>query len=67
MSNIKNIPFDKIRDWIKTENAAGRPMREIVAELATRNDVTVLSSKDTSEKRHQIIVEALIKTTYGER
>lgn len=67
MSDIKNIPFDKIRDWIKNENETGRSMREIVAELATRNDVTVLSVKDTSEKRHQIIVEALLNATSGER
>ncbi|PSF38872.1 hypothetical protein C7H19_02105 [Aphanothece hegewaldii CCALA 016] len=63
MSNIKNIPFDKIRDWIKTENAAGRPMSEIVAELATRDDVTILSGKDSIEKRHQLLVNALLKTT----
>lgn len=63
MSNVKDIPFDEIRNWVRAEKEKGRPMNEIVAELATRPDVTVLSVKDSSEKRHQLLVEALSKTT----
>lgn len=61
MSNANNIPFEQIRNWIEAENEKGRSMREIVAELSTRNDVTVISVKDSPEKRHQQIVEAIMK------
>jgi hypothetical protein len=63
MSNVKDLPFEQIRNWVKAETEKGRPMREIVAELATRQDVTVLSVKDSPEKRHQQIVDAIAKTT----
>ena len=44
MTNAKEIPFDQIRSWVRAESAKGRLMKEIVAELATRNNVTVLSA-----------------------
>ncbi len=40
MSNVKEIPFNQIRSWVRSESAKGRNMREIVAKLASsRNDV----------------------------
>lgn len=63
MSNVKDIPFDKIRNWVRAENKKDRPMGEIVAELPTRSDVTVLVVKDSPEKRHQLITDAIAKTT----
>ncbi|MGH2413073.1 MAG: hypothetical protein ACRDEA_05165 [Microcystaceae cyanobacterium] len=59
MSSVKNIPFDQIQTWVRGQQEKGRPMREIVAQLATRNDVTVLPVKDSPEKRHQLIAEAI--------
>lgn len=57
MSNVKKIPFDQIRSWVRSESAKGRTMKEIVAELASsRNDVLLLSVKDSQENRHQKIV-----------
>ena len=59
MTNIKDLPFDQIRDWVRAESTKGRSMSEIVAELATRNDVTLLSVKDTPENRHQKILKSI--------
>lgn len=62
MSNVKKIPFDQIRSWVRSESAKGRTMKEIVAELASsRNDVILLSVKDNQENRHQKIVSSLQK------
>lgn len=62
MSSVTEIEFEQIRDWVRGESAKGRPMKEIVAELASsRNDVTVLSVRDSQESRHQKIVNALEK------
>lgn len=64
MSNITEIPFDQIRSWVRNESAKGRTMQEIVAELASsRNDVTVLSVKDSQENRHQKIVSSLLNAS----
>lgn len=62
MSNVKEIPFDQIRSWVRSESAKGRNMKEIVAGLASsRNDVTLLSVIDSQENRHQKIVSSLQK------
>lgn len=53
------IPFEQIRNWVRTESAKGRPMKEIVAELATHNDVTVLSVRDSPQTRHQKIIDSI--------
>jgi len=62
MTSVKDIEFEQIRDWVKGESAKGRPMKEIVVELAnSRNDVTLLSVGDSQENRHQKIVNSLQK------
>lgn len=62
MTSAKEISFEQIRDWVRGESAKGRPMKEIVNELASsRNDVTVLSVGDSQENRHQKIVNSLQK------
>lgn len=63
MSSVKDIPFDNIRIWVRVEKEKGRLMRDIVSELATRNDVTVLRVKDSLETRHQLLVDVLGKTS----
>lgn len=68
MSNVKEIPFDQIRSWVRSESAKGRAMKEIVAELASlRNDVTLLSVKDSQEDRHHKIVSSLRKLSNNSR
>lgn len=59
MSNAKDLSFDEIQDWVRKESETGRPMKEIVAELATRDDVTLLSIHDRPETRHQKIVDSI--------
>lgn len=59
MNGAKDIPFEQIRTWVRAEHEKGRPMKEIVAELATRDDVTLLSVRDRPEVTHQKIVNAL--------
>ena len=59
MTSAKEIPFEQIRNWVRAENAKGRLMKEIVAELATRNDVTVLSVQDSPQTRHQKIIDSI--------
>ena len=59
MTSAKEIPFEQIRNWVRAESAKGRLMKEIVAELATRNDVTVLSVQDSSQTRHQKIIDSV--------
>lgn len=61
MTSAKELPFDQIRHWVRTESAKGRPMKEIVAELASREDVTLLSVQDSPETRHQKIVDSTQK------
>ncbi len=62
MTSVREISFEQIRSWVKDESAKGRPMKEIVTELASsRNDVTVLSVGDSQENRHQKIVNFLQK------
>ncbi len=62
MTSAKEISFDEIRSWVKSESAKGRPMKEIVTELASsRNDVTLLCVGDSQENRHQKIVSSLQK------
>ncbi len=62
MTSVKDIEFEQIRDWVKGESAKGRPMKEIVTELASsRNDVTLLSVRDSQENRHQKIINSLQK------
>lgn len=62
MSNVREIPFDQIRSWVRSESAKGRDMKEIVVEIASsRNDVTLLSVRDSQEHRHQKIVSSLQK------
>ncbi len=62
MTSATEISFEQIRDWVRKESAKGRTMKEIVAELASsRNDITVLSVKDSQENRHQKIVNSLQK------
>ncbi len=62
MTSVKDIEFEQIRDWVKGESAKGRPMKEIVVELAnSRNDVTLLSVGDSQENRHQKVVNSLQK------
>lgn len=61
MSSVKDIPFDNIRTWVRVEKEKGQLMRDIVSELATRNDVTVLRIKDSREKKHQLIVDTIQK------
>lgn len=62
MTSVREIEFDQIRSWVKGESAKGRPMKEIVTELASlRNDVTLLSVGDSQENRHQKIVNSLQK------
>jgi hypothetical protein len=62
MTSVEEISFEQIRDWVRSESAKGRPMREIVTELASsRNDVTVLSVGDSQENRHQKIINSLQK------
>ena len=61
MTSAKEISFEQIQDWVRTESAKGRPMKEMVAELATRNDVTVLSVYDSPEVRHRKIVDSITK------
>ena len=52
MNSATEIEFEQIRDWVRGESAKGRPMKEIVTELASlRNDVTVLSVRDSKENR----------------
>jgi hypothetical protein len=63
MSSVKDIPFDNIRIWVRVEKEKGRLMRDIVSELATLNDVTVLRVKDSLETRHQLLVDVLGKTS----
>lgn len=59
MNSAREIPFAQIRNWVQAESAKGRPAKEIVAELANRKDVTLLSVQDSSEVRHQKIVDTL--------
>ena len=59
MNSAREIPFEQIHNWVKAESAKGRSAEEIVAELATRKDVTLLSVQDSSEVRHQKIVDTL--------
>lgn len=61
MTSVKEIPFEQIQDWVRTESAKNRPMKEIVAELSTRDDVTVLSAHESSEARHKKIVDSITK------
>lgn len=61
MSGVKELSFDQIQDWVTQESAKGRPMKEIVAELATRDDVTLLSVHDSPETRHQKIIDSIQK------
>lgn len=61
MTSAREISFEQIRNWVKAESFKGRPMKEIVAELATRKDVTLLSVHDSSEVTHQKIVNTLKK------
>lgn len=62
MNSVTAIEFEQIRDWVRGESAKGRPMKEIVTELASlRNDVTVLSVRDSQESRHQKIINSLQK------
>ncbi len=64
MTSAREISFEQIRDWVKGESAKGRPMKEIVTELASsRNDVTLLSVRDSQENRHQKIVNSLQKSS----
>jgi len=59
MTSAKDIPIEQVRAWVKTESAKGRDMRDIVKELSTRDDVTLLSVQDSPEARHQKIVDSL--------
>lgn len=59
MSGAKELPFDQIQGWVRSESAKGRPMKEIVAELASRDDVTLLSVQDSPETRQQKIVDSI--------
>ncbi len=62
MTSAREISFEQIRDWVKGESDKGRPMKEIVAELASsRNDVTLLSVRDSQENRHQKIINSVQK------
>ena len=62
MTSVREISFEQIRSWVKGESSKGRPMKEIVAELASsRNDVTLLSVGDVQENRHQKIINSLQK------
>ena len=62
MTSVREIEFEQIRDWVKGESDKGRPMKEIVTELASsRNDVTLLSVGDSQENRHQKIINSLQK------
>ena len=62
MISVREIEFEQIRDWVKSESDKGRPMKEIVTELASsRNDVTLLSVGDSQENRHQKIINSLQK------
>ena len=62
MTSVREISFEQIHDWVKGESDKGRPMKKIVAELASsRNDVTLLSVRDTQENRHQKIISSLQK------
>ena len=61
MSGAKELSFDQIQHWVRTESAKGRPMKEIVAELATREDVTLLSVSDSAKARHQKIIDSIQK------
>ncbi len=62
MTSAREISFEQIRSWVKGESAKGRPMKEIVTELASsRNDVTLLSIGDSQENRHQKIINSLLK------
>lgn len=59
MTSAREVLFEQIRNWVKAESSKGRPMKEIVAELATRKDVTLLSVHDSPEVTHQRIVSTL--------
>ena len=62
MTSVREISFEQIHDWVRSESDKGRPMKEIVAELASsRNDVTLLSVGDSQENRHQKIISSLQK------
>ena len=64
MTSVREIEFEQIRDWVKGESAKGRPMKEIVTELAiSRNDVTLLSVGNSQEDRHQKIINSLQKSS----
>lgn len=59
MNSARELKFEQIQYWVRAEYAKGRPMREIVAELATREDVTVLSVHDSPEVTHQKIIDSI--------
>lgn len=61
MTSAKELSFDQIHPWIRTESAKGRPMKEIVAELTGREDVTLLSVQDNPQTRHQQIIDSIQK------
>lgn len=59
MPEVKNLPFEQIRQWMRRESAKGRSMAEITKQLATRSDVTFLSVTDTSQQRHEKIAKTV--------
>lgn len=63
MTGVRDLSFDQIQHWVGAESAKGRSMKEIVAELATRDDVTLLSVHDSPETRHQKIIDSIQKVS----
>ncbi|CAA9587490.1 hypothetical protein AVDCRST_MAG81-4150 [uncultured Synechococcales cyanobacterium] len=59
MTNAREIPFEQIRTWVRAEHEKGRPMKETVTELATRDDVTLLFVKDSPEVTRQKLNDSI--------
>ena len=58
--NVKTLKNEEIRGYIQAERQKGRPMREIVKELADNRDDFIILSHDPKVSEQQVI-EALTK------